>query len=335
MRLSRLSLTLVTVALVSLTGCIENMGDLKEALGVVEPIVPAAIPDAPLAKAQANTTTPLAGIPVRFLSEGTRDPQALPLTFSWDFGDGALAEGPVAIHTYRQPGEYLARLTVTNAGGVQDEDTVALRVLSLDRAPALALRVTDGAGAATTRALAGDALTFDAVATDPEGQPLAIDWDFGDGATSHEITASHAYAAPGAYDVRVKATDAAGNAAVAAARVLVDGAWRAEGAFEPAGDASADTAFTVPLGAKNVVATLAFPSTLGVNDLEVVLLDAAGDEMARSDGTTAPAAQGDATREVELDAMDLASARSGAWTARVVLESGLSVEWTLDITVTM
>lgn len=335
MRLSRLSLTLVTVALVSLAGCIENMEDLKEALGVVEPVVPAAIPDAPLAKAQANTTTPLAGIPVRFLSEGTRDPASLPLTFSWDFGDGALAEGPVAIHTYRQPGEYLARLTVTNAGGVQDEDTVALRVLSHDRAPTAALRVTDAAGVPSTRALAGDALTFDAVATDPEGQPVAIDWDFGDGATSHDITATHAYAAPGAYDVRLKATDAAGNAAVAAARVLVDGAWSTEGAFEPAGDASADAGFVVPLGAQEVLATLAFPATLGVNDIEVVLLDAAGDEVARSDAATAPGAQGDATREVELDAKDLAGAKSGAWTARVVLESGLSVDWALEIAVTM
>jgi len=45
------------------------------------------------------------------------------------------------------------------------------------------------------------AVAFDANASyDPDAQPLAYEWDFGDGATSTEKNPSHVYATPGVYD---------------------------------------------------------------------------------------------------------------------------------------
>jgi PKD repeat protein len=42
----------------------------------------------------------------------------LPITFSWNLGDGSVAAGMVVTHCYAQPGDYTVRMTATNACGV-------------------------------------------------------------------------------------------------------------------------------------------------------------------------------------------------------------------------
>jgi len=37
------------------------------------------------------------------------------MTYAWDFGDGAKAQGSDVKHTYKANGQYIARLTVTDA----------------------------------------------------------------------------------------------------------------------------------------------------------------------------------------------------------------------------
>lgn len=51
-----------------------------------------------------------------------------PLTYEWSFGDGSSATGSSPIHTYTIPGEYTARLRVSNEAGT-DTQTVSLRVV--------------------------------------------------------------------------------------------------------------------------------------------------------------------------------------------------------------
>ncbi len=66
----------------------------------------------------------------------------------------------------------------------------------------------------------GAAAPFSAVATDANGDALRYDFDWGDGTTSSAgpaasgtpVSASHAWASPGTYAVRVRATDALGAA---------------------------------------------------------------------------------------------------------------------------
>ena len=69
-------------------------------------------------------------------------------------------------------------------------------------------------GAGTTvpgSAFAGDLVGMSATATDDFSNPSSFTWDFGDGATGGGGSVSHSYAAPGTYNVDVKATDLAGN----------------------------------------------------------------------------------------------------------------------------
>jgi uncharacterized membrane protein/PKD repeat protein len=58
----------------------------------------------------------------------------------------------------------------------------------------------------------GDPFLFNGTATDPEGQPLAILWHFGDGTTAaNTLTPNHTYADDGLYTVTLVVTDTAGH----------------------------------------------------------------------------------------------------------------------------
>ena len=62
-----------------------------------------------------SPVTPTVGQTVFFT--GTFLSGSLPITFSWDFGDGCFACGRVVTHTYLLPGEFSVRMTVTNGCG--------------------------------------------------------------------------------------------------------------------------------------------------------------------------------------------------------------------------
>ncbi len=64
------------------------------------------------------------------------------------------------------------------------------------------------------------ALDLDCV-NDPAGQIVSYAWDFGDGATASGLSATHAYAAPGTFTVRLTVTDAFGRSTSSARSVVV------------------------------------------------------------------------------------------------------------------
>ena len=55
-----------------------------------------------------------AGDSLTFSAVGSSDPDADALTFSWNFGDGNVGNGLTTSHTYSQPGDYGATLTVSD-----------------------------------------------------------------------------------------------------------------------------------------------------------------------------------------------------------------------------
>jgi hypothetical protein len=56
----------------------------------------------------------------------------------------------------------------------------------------------------------GAPLSFAAAASDPDGDPVQLKWEFGDGAVGDGSQSTHAYARPGAYQLTVTATDSVG-----------------------------------------------------------------------------------------------------------------------------
>lgn len=91
----------------------------RASVTVVPPPQPASI-----TSIDANPNPVDEGKTVRFSSNVQGD---APITRNWSFGDGSTAMGESPTHTYREPGQYTARLQASNDVG-QDRRTVTVRV---------------------------------------------------------------------------------------------------------------------------------------------------------------------------------------------------------------
>jgi ABC-type transport system substrate-binding protein/chitodextrinase len=92
-------------------------------------------PDFPPVAAIAVEPGPSAFLDTVFVfnASGSSDPEGLPLSYAWDFGDGGSATGLVASHTYSARAAYTVTLTVVDAGGQATTNTTTVTVLN--RAP--------------------------------------------------------------------------------------------------------------------------------------------------------------------------------------------------------
>jgi len=152
---------------------------------------------------------------ITFNGSTSNDPDNnLPLTYSWDFGDGATATGATPTHTYAADGSYTVTLTVTDSRGLSGAPATTTATFG-NIAPTV-----NGGPDWTT--LTGATLTVSATFSDPGtgDAPWAYRFDWGDGASStgsttsqaSGISAGHAYATAGTYTARVTVTDKDGGA---------------------------------------------------------------------------------------------------------------------------
>jgi len=83
----------------------------------------------PTAVASADKILGEPPLTVSFDGKGSSDPNGLPLTFSWDFGDGTFGAGRNVKHTYSF-GVFPVNLTVTNSGGASDTaDPITITIM--------------------------------------------------------------------------------------------------------------------------------------------------------------------------------------------------------------
>ncbi len=68
-------------------------------------------------------------VPTLFHGTRSYDPNNLPLTYAWDFGDGGTGSGPTPTHTFTSPGGYVVRLTVTNPIGLSNSAWTTITVV--------------------------------------------------------------------------------------------------------------------------------------------------------------------------------------------------------------
>lgn len=148
----------------------------------------------------------LAGNPITLAGTGT-DPGAVDqagLTYHWAFGDGSEANGPVVSHSYAQPGNYTATLTVTDKDGGHNSDTATVQVDAVNQPPTAVIN-----GPAS--GLVGEALNFSGSnSSDSDGNIDSYSWNFGDGTKGNGINVTHTYTQAASYQVTLTVKDNGG-----------------------------------------------------------------------------------------------------------------------------
>ena len=220
------------------------------------------------------TVNPASGPPstsFAFNGSPSSDTDGTIVSFAWDFGDGSSGSGASATHTYAAQGTYTASLTVTDNQGATGTTSSTVVVTAPNVPPIARLSVTQTAN--DTFDFRGDA------STDADGSIVSYAWNFGDGATATGSSATHRYAAPGAYAIQLTVTDNGGatNAATtavdASAPVVISLAFtqRVTGTVVGGGPVTAVTANGTPVafingqgGAFEFTLSAAVPTTFSV-----------------------------------------------------------------------
>jgi PKD repeat protein len=82
----------------------------------------------PVARITATPSTGSAPLLVSFNGSTSTDSDGTIASYAWNFGDGQQGSGATVTHSYAQPGNYTATLTVKDSGGASTSATVAITV---------------------------------------------------------------------------------------------------------------------------------------------------------------------------------------------------------------
>ncbi|HYG78129.1 MAG TPA: Ig-like domain-containing protein, partial [Planctomycetota bacterium] len=150
------------------------------------------------------------------LTGGDADNDALTFTIVAQPQHGTLS-GTAPDLTYTPTGTFTGSdsFTFTVNDGVADSLPATVTINVTNNAPTVL------SAASPTSATPLEPITFTSLGTDADGDTLTYLWDFGDGGTSTDPNATHAYAAVGSYTAMVTVSDAAGGTASATVLVQV------------------------------------------------------------------------------------------------------------------
>ena len=153
----------------------------------------------PVARLSASAALVAEGESVRFTSLSINNPTAT----AWDFGDGQTASGPSVVKSWPTAGTYTVTMRVSNSEG-SDSAQAVVRVLPNIPAP-----VASFSFAPVTPDIA-TAVQFTDTSTGGPGTEWH--WNFDDGtAESVQRNATHTFARPGTYQVRLTVINRAGT----------------------------------------------------------------------------------------------------------------------------
>lgn len=156
------------------------------------------------------------------VSASSTDPQGLPLTYTFDWGDNSPANSVLtnrAGHFYGAIGTYTITVSVFDSKGYNSSNKTSVTVSA-----ASSLNPSTPQLSLPSSATAGASLAFSASASDPQGLPLSYIFSWGDGSADTAAmvnSATHTYSASGSYLVKVTAIDTQGNTNLNTAYLLV------------------------------------------------------------------------------------------------------------------
>ncbi len=161
---------------------------------------------APYANAGADRVV-CPGNPVLFDASLSTDPDNDSLYFEWQFGDGSSAASSRVEHRYTKAGTYNVVLLASDRSGSNCQAMADTAIIKVNTTP---VPVPGKAISAFTGG-AYDAVIFDALtSSDPDGDPLTFEWDFGDGTKDSGSFVKHMFTKPGNYKVTLTVKDDSG-----------------------------------------------------------------------------------------------------------------------------
>ncbi len=170
----------------------------------------------------ASFTSDCPDLNCSFDASASSDSDGAIVSYSWDFGDGAVGNTVTPNHTYATDGSYTVVLTVSDNAvpSANSTSTQTLFVTSGNSSPSAAF---------TTSCIDLDC-NFDASnSSDSDGSIVSYDWIFGDSATGSGVTANHNYLTDGSYSVMLTVTDDAGASSSGAQSITVSAANNIDG----------------------------------------------------------------------------------------------------------
>lgn len=163
-------------------------------------------------------------------------------TFAWDLGDGNTTSQREVKHIYETAGTYNVKLTASIAGTSELTSLYSVTIYDL---PKVGFKV-DSTTQISVKEFT-DTIT-------PLFPPLNYEWDFGDGSTSNaktpDVSVTHAYSAPGNYNVALTITDNNGCIDTATTNVTIGASTIVPNVFTPNGDGQNDYFMISANGAK-------------------------------------------------------------------------------------
>ena len=119
----------------------------------------------------------------------------------WNFGDGLGATGSTPQHLYRDPGDYTVNLAVEDVNGCTDEIEKNLAYYPIPNLIIIAPSAFEGCVPAS--------IQFNNL-SEPINEDYLIDWDFGDGGSSMDLSPTHVFTEAGTYSIRLDITSPIG-----------------------------------------------------------------------------------------------------------------------------
>ncbi len=159
---------------------------------------------APVAVAGADMRV-APGETVRLDGGRSYDPDGTVRTARWELSDGQSSTGAMLVTELEQPGVVRAELEVRDDSDAANGSATDEVMIHVNHAP---VAVAGGDVRTCDRAV-----TFDGGGSaDPDGDPLLMRWDFGDGSIATGRTVTHVYTEGGVYPVTLTVDDGTGLA---------------------------------------------------------------------------------------------------------------------------
>ncbi|NLX47791.1 MAG: PKD domain-containing protein, partial [Euryarchaeota archaeon] len=174
---------------------------------------------APVAVGEYEGSGHLEGLPVWFNAYASTDNHSdqKRLTFTWDFGDGAMGSGNRTSHEFQDNGTYNVVLNVSDLWGGWDE--VVIPITIGDQAPTANFTYQQAPAP-----IEGLPVSFHDLSTSPADDILSWSWNFGDGQWSNRTnneTVQNTYGRNGTYTVTLTVIDEDGSEDSASMNITV------------------------------------------------------------------------------------------------------------------